>query len=63
MSKRPIPPVPAGQTPGQERFDRSVKETIEIITGARGKRIKPLAADAGIDDLIAKMNEVLETFQ
>lgn len=59
--KKPAIPSPAKGP--NERFDRSVKESLEIITGARGVRIKKLNADAGLSDVIEKLNEMLTLLQ
>lgn len=62
MAKKPgIPSTP--KTPGREQFDKTLKETLETITGARGTKIKPLAEDASLSDVIAKINEILELLQ
>jgi len=36
-----------------------IKETIEIITGARGDRIEQLDNTADLDTVITKLNEVI----
>jgi hypothetical protein len=40
-----------------------VKESLEIIMGRRGGKIDPLPANASIDDVIAKINEILDRLQ
>lgn len=62
MKKPGIPPVPL---PGEPRdgFDRAVKQTIETLTGARGGRIRPLAPGATLEDVVAKVNEILDRLQ
>jgi len=57
MKKPAIPSSPPDQ------FSKSVKETLEIITGIRGEKLKPLAADASLDDVIAKVNEIISLLQ
>ena len=59
------PAIPQAPKPGYERqrFDNSLKETIEIITGARGEKIAPLNANASLSDVIAKVNEILGVLQ
>jgi hypothetical protein len=62
MKKPGIPNIPnAGEN--RERFDRALKENVETLTGARGVRINKLPADAGIEDVIAKVNEILTLLQ
>lgn len=62
MKKPSIPQVPRGNQP-REGFDQSVKENIEIITGRRGGSIQPLATDATLADVIAKINELVTRIQ
>lgn len=38
-------------------------EAVEQITGARSKRIAPLPPDASMQDVIAKVNEILARVQ
>ncbi len=62
MKKPAIPQVPvAGQPRGV--FDRSVKETLEIITGRREGAIDPLKSDASMADVVAKVNELIARIQ
>lgn len=61
MRKPSIPSTPKNQ--GRENFDSSLKETIEIITGRRGGRIKTLSEDASLNDVIAKVNELILLLQ
>lgn len=61
MRKPSIPSTP--RTLGRENFDNAVKETLEILTGRRSKRIKTLPEDASLSDVIAKINEILELLQ
>lgn len=63
MKKPGIPNISKTATPDQAKLDRALKETIETITGVRGDRIKPLAADAGLSAVIAKVNEILGVLQ
>lgn len=62
MKKPGIPSVPK---PGdnRERFDGALKENIETLTGARGTRIRKLPSDAGLEDIVRKVNEILEVLQ
>ncbi len=62
MKKPSIPQVPRGNQP-REGFDLAVKENIEIITARRGGSVQPLAADASLADVIAKINELLTRIQ
>lgn len=60
--KRAIPPVPK---PGDRRdgFDQAVRENLEIITGRRGEKLQALATTASLDDVIAKVNEIIARLQ
>ena len=40
-------------------FDMAVKERLEIVSGERGGRIKPLSANATLEEVIDKVNEVI----
>ena len=62
MKKPAIPQVPQGNQP-RAAFDQAVKETLEIVTGRRAGRIEPLPAGASTDQIIAKLNEVIERLQ
>lgn len=62
MKKPAIPQVPKLVEP-RTRFDASIKETLEILTGLRGSEVKPLATTATTDDIIAKINELLRVLQ
>jgi hypothetical protein len=57
MKKPGIPSEP------KDRFSRSVRENLEIITGQRGKKIEPLAKDASLSAVIEKINEILDALQ
>ena len=61
------PPIPdanfALQGEARKRFDRSVKESLEVIMGRRGGAITPLADDATLPEVVAKVNEILELLQ
>lgn len=61
MRKPSIPSAP--KTPGRETFDAAIKESLEVITGRRGKRIKALPEDASLSDVIAKVNEIILLLQ
>lgn len=60
--KRAIPAVPRPSDP-RDKFDAAVKENLEILTGQRGGRIKPLPADADLAAVIAKVNEIIDRLQ
>jgi len=62
VKKPAIPQVPRLEQP-RVSFDQSVKETLEIITGRRGGAVQPLAQDASLADVIAKVNELLSRIQ
>lgn len=59
---REIPRVPKD---GEDRrhFDEAVKETVEIVTGRRGEKIKPLSSGSTIDQVIEKINKILSVIQ
>lgn len=57
--KRTIPPPAANQAD----INRAIKENLEQIMGQRGGRIAPLPATASADDVLAKVNEILERLQ
>lgn len=64
MAKRSIPNIPRSAM-GTDRapFDVAVKEVLEVLIGARGGRIQPLPASATLDDVIAKVNEIIARLQ
>ena len=59
------PNIPGVPKPGEDRrrFDAAVKENLETITGKRGEKIDLLNADASLDDVIAKVNEIVALLQ
>lgn len=59
------PAIPSAPKPGdrRERFDQAVRENLEIITGRRGEKIKPLADGASLADVVAKVNEIIARLQ
>jgi len=61
MRKPAIPTAPKDK--GREQFDKTVKENIEIITGRRDSKIALLKEDASLNDVIAKINEILGILQ
>ena len=60
MKKRAIP---SPTDTNRRMFDEAVKENLEVIMGVRGGRMKPLPATASFEDVIAKVNEILEKLQ
>ncbi len=61
MRKPSIPSAP--RTPGREVFDAAVKESLEVLMGRRGGKIKLLPEDASLNDVIAKVNELILLLQ
>ncbi len=63
--KKPNIPEVRGELAGLARvqFDKAVKERLEIITGLRGGAVAPLDETASLDDVIAKINELLGILQ
>lgn len=57
MKKHALPSEP------KDRFSKAVRENLEIIMGQRGEKIKELAKDASLSDVIAKINEIIQTLQ
>lgn len=58
MSKPGIPAIPLGP-PDVHSFHRALKENLELLTGIRGGTIDILTPTATLDDVIAKLNEVI----
>lgn len=64
MSKPVIPVVPVSAAEhGRARFDATLKESIESLTGVRGGRLTELDSSASLDDVIAKVNEIIRRLQ
>lgn len=61
MKKPAIPDTPKPAATPAERFlfDDAVRRNIDMMAGRLGGRVKPLPADATLDDAIAKINEIL----
>lgn len=59
MKKRAIP-APNAQ---QVLINTAVKERLEIIGGERGGAIKPLPPGATLEQIVAKINEILGVMQ
>ena len=62
MHKPAIPSVPKPDEP-RTRFDQAVKETLEIIGGARGGGISKLDTAATTESIVLKINEILDRLQ
>ena len=57
MKKPSIPSTPTDQ------FSKAVRENIEIISGARGIKIKQLQSNASLSDVILKINQIILLLQ
>jgi hypothetical protein len=44
-------------------FDEAVKENLEAIMGFRGGKIAPLPNAATTDEMVVKINEIIEKLQ
>jgi hypothetical protein len=55
---KPAIPPPAGLE--SERVLRPMKETLDILTGARTGELAPLGDTATTEDIIAKINAVIQ---
>lgn len=62
MKKPSIPQLP-GPNDNRQGFDRSIKETLEIITGRRGHAIGLLPSSASTAEIVAKLNEIIGRLQ
>lgn len=56
-----IPRIP--QDPDTRQFNEAVKESLEVLNGVRGGKIKLLSETASSADVIAKVNEILGRMQ
>lgn len=64
MPKPTIPAVPAtAAEQGRVLFDKTVKETLEVITGRRGKQVSKLVNTSTTADIINKINELIDQLQ
>lgn len=54
-----IPVQVAGASPAQKRHNDRVRETIYLLTGKLGDTVLPLETTATLDDVIAKINELI----
>jgi hypothetical protein len=57
MKKQGIPSKPT------DDFSRAVRERLELLSGERGTKIKPLVQDASLSDVINKVNEIINLLQ
>lgn len=57
MKKPSIPSKPL------DPFSKAIRENLEILTGQRGDKIKPLTVDASLSDVIRKINELIALIQ
>ncbi len=60
---RSLPRVPIGESQQTTQFMSSVKEVIDTITGKRDGQIETLPSGASNDQIIAKINELLNRIQ
>lgn len=58
MKKPGIPVVP-NKDPETYNLLSSLKETVEILTGARGGRLASLPSNATTAEIISKINEII----
>jgi hypothetical protein len=58
MKKPAIP----GSEPTKKNI-QAIAQIVDIITGRAGVKIAPLAANATLADIVAKVNEVIELLQ
>lgn len=63
MKKPAIPSPSKLADPAQVKFDAAVKERLELIAGERGTKLASLPAGASLDDVIAKINELIGLMQ
>lgn len=64
MPKPTIPAVPATSAEqGRVLFDKTVKETLEVITGRRGEPVLKLVNTSTSADIINKINELIDLLQ
>lgn len=63
MTKPAIKRVPPTDDNERRSFDGAVKETLEIICGRRGVPIKLLQSGASLEEVVAKINEVIRLLQ
>ena len=46
-----------------DHFDRAIKERLELLAGERGEKIRPLPERATLEDVVAKVNELIALLQ
>lgn len=61
MKKPAIPSVPLDAV--NKDILSSLKEAVEIVTGQRGEKLKLLTGQAGVSDLVVKINEIIRALQ
>lgn len=62
--KRSIPQVPNANDMARRSFDVAVKESLDVLSGRLpNTRITALESTATLDDVIAKVNEILALLQ
>lgn len=63
MARRAIPSIPLVDDIPTRMYMIAVKENIEVLNGVRGGRIDKLPASATMDEVIAKINEIIGRLQ
>ncbi len=59
MANKPAIPTIPPDSAGRYNVLMALKQNVELLTGVTNGTIKPLAADAGIEDIVRKLNEVI----
>lgn len=54
--------IPRAKGQPDQRWLDAVRDNLEVITGRRGK-IEPLPPDATLEQVVAKINEILQRLQ
>ena len=64
MSAKKKPALPDVPKLGESRhnFDARIKELLEVLTGRRGNKVEKLPEGSTLDDVIAKVNEIVDHF-
>jgi hypothetical protein len=58
------PGIPSNpKTPGREGFDGAIKESLETIMGRRDSKVELLPTDATQEQIIAKLNQLIQVLQ
>ena len=63
MKKPAIPSLSKLADPSQAKFNAAVKERLELLSGERGTKLAILPAGATLDEVIAKINELIGQMQ